>query len=53
MQQSHEIFETDILNVVLGEEPQMVSLSKDAKLNIMGHTFHGIEDILAWKGENI
>lgn len=50
-QQSQGILEAEVLNVISGEEPQMVELSKDTKLNIMGHTFHGIEDIMAWKGE--
>ena len=42
--------DTDEFCVESGEESKIVRLDKDCKIHIMGHTFHGIEDILSWKG---
>ena len=33
------------------EESQIVKLHKDCVLHIMGHTFHGIKDVMSWKGK--
>ena len=45
-----KLVETDEFYVVSGEESKIVKLNKNCKLNVMGHTFQGIEDIMSWEG---
>lgn len=42
--------DTDEFCVESGEESKIVRLNKNCKIHIMGHTFHGIEEIMSWKG---
>ncbi len=42
--------ETDEFYVEPSVESKIVRLNKNCKIHIMGHTFHGIEDIMSWRG---
>lgn len=43
--------DTDEFSVESGEESKVVRLDKNCKIHVMGHTFHGIEEIMSWKGK--
>ena len=43
--------DTDEFCVESGEESKIVRLDKNCKIHVMGHTFHGIEEIRTWKGK--
>ena len=45
------LVEVDEFHVIPSEESQIVKLNKDCVLHIMGQTFHGIKDVMSWKGK--
>lgn len=46
-----KLIDTDEFWVESNDDAQIVRLSKNCALHIMEHTFHGIEEIMSWKGE--
>ena len=46
-----KLINTDEFWVESNGDAQIIRLNKNCVLHIMGHTFHGVEEIMQWKGE--
>lgn len=47
-----KLIDTDEFRVESNGDSQIVRLGKNCVLHIMGHTFHGIEEVMSWKGKS-
>ena len=47
-----KLIDTDEFRVESNGDSQIVRLGKNCTLHVMGHTFHGIEEVMSWKGKS-
>lgn len=47
-----KLIDTEEFCVESNDEAQIVRLNKNCTLHVMGHTFHGIEEVMSWRGES-
>ena len=46
-----KLVDTDEFWVESNGDAQIIRLNKNCVLHVMGHTFHGVEEMMLWKGE--